>query len=76
MLIVEEYKKFTKFGSAVSSYHECIVYITEPNFWFFGIFLRAFFKMFHKDVGDYKRNRRAIVAPYSKLIVTEEVNGC
>ena len=35
MLIVEENKDFTEFGSTVSPYHECIVYITESNFWFF-----------------------------------------
>jgi len=29
MLIVEKNKKFTEFDSAVSPYHECVVYITK-----------------------------------------------
>ena len=60
MLIVEKNKKFTEFGSAVSPYHECVVYITESNFWFFECFSKdLFLKMLHEDVSDYRRNRRA-----------------
>jgi len=54
MLIVEKNKKF---GSAVSLYHECVVYIMEPNFWFFKGFSEGLFlKMLHEDVGDYRRD--------------------
>jgi len=50
MLIVEENKKFTEFF-AVSPYHECVVYITEPNFWFFEYFSEGLFlKMLYEDV--------------------------
>ena len=41
MLIVEKNKEFTESGSAVSPYHEYVIYITESNFWFLSIFLRA-----------------------------------
>jgi len=55
MLII---KKNKEFGSAVSSYYECVVHIMEPNFWFFECFSKdLFLKMLHED--DYKRNRRA-----------------
>ena len=45
MLIVEENKEFTEFGSAVFPYHKCVVYITEPKIsgFFAGVFLRALF---------------------------------
>jgi len=57
MLIVKENKEFTEFGSAVSPYHECVVYKTESNFWFFECFSEdLFLKMLHEDVGDYRRN--------------------
>jgi len=58
MLIVEENKKFTEFF-AVSPYHECVVYITEPNFWFFEYFSEGLFlKMLYEDVSKYRKNRR------------------
>jgi len=59
MLIVEENKEFTEFGSAMSPYHECIVYITESNFCFFECFFKGLFlKMLHEDVDDCRRNRK------------------
>jgi len=52
ILIVEENKEFTEFSSIMTPYHECIVYITETNFWFFERFSESLFlKMLHKDIG-------------------------
>jgi len=59
-LDVDKNKEFTKFGSAMFPYHECVVYITEPNFWFFKYFSEGLFlKMLYEDVGAYRKNRRA-----------------
>jgi len=60
MLIVEENKEFTEFGFAVSLYYEYVLYIMEPNFWFFECFSEGLFlKMLFEDASDYRRNRRA-----------------
>jgi len=40
LLIVEENKELTEFSSP---YNECVVYITEQNFWFLSVFLRVSF---------------------------------
>jgi len=70
MLIVEENKKFTEFDPVMFPYHECVVYITEPNFWC--VFLRKrvflFLKILHEDVGNCRRNRKARVAFYIKIM--------
>ena len=78
-LNVEENEEFTEFGSAVSPYHECVVYITEPNFWFFECFSEGLFlKMLHEDVGGYRRNRRAHCnfCLFIKLVDIGEVSDC
>jgi len=59
-ILIEKNKEFTEFGSYVSlyrriflSHHECVVYITELNFWFLGCFSEGLFlKMLHEDVGN------------------------
>ena len=64
MLIVEENKDFTEFGSTVSPYHECIVYITESNFWFLSAFLRASFsKCSMKMLAITRKIEEPIAAP-------------
>ena len=63
MLIVEENKEFTEFEFAVSPYYEYFVYITESNFWFLGVFLRASFsKCFMKILAITREIGKPIAA--------------
>ena len=57
MLIVEKNKEFTKFDSAVSLYHEYVVYITEPSDFFECFSEGLFLKILHEDFGEYRTNK-------------------
>jgi len=60
----------------VSPDHECVIYVTEPDFWFFYVFLEDFFLKVSIKMLAITRKMEDPRSLFIELVVVREVCDC